>query len=323
MSFEIQPSAGSAFNVDPQVGANEVISSGDTLILSGGNPAIRTSNGGADTVLFSLVLDPVLTNMLTISAGGLLLNPCNIGGFLDASNGSVGITNAIDIGWLAGRDGAGCLAPINLANQLIPFGNNGAWAADSLFNYNSAAGRLASPIYRTTAPPTVPTLPILAYVEDATGDIGKLSLPAGDILIGGAGGEVSSLAPGTCAAITVQAVSGLGVNPATTQWEQVTFRERIPSRAVAANTVLLPASDGIIRVNNSAGNIVVTLNTPAACEPNIYHIKQVNGLTVNSITLTPAAGMIEGVASHVFGNTNSATFESRMIHFDGANWHVI
>lgn len=326
MSFEIQPSTpGAPFLVDPQVGANESIAPGDTLILSGGNAAIQTSNGGVDTVNINLVLDPAPANMLSITGTGLLFNLCNMGGFLEAQAGSVGIGNAVDIPWLAGRDPvSNCLVPVNLANTLVPFGTAaGGWGAHSAFNYNEAAGRLSVGIYRTTNPPTAPTLPILAYVENATGDIGKFALNPGDLVIGGAGGEVSQLAPGSCAPLTVQAVNGLGVNPVSGAWENILFREKLPSRAVAAATTLLPATDGVIRVNNSAASVVVTLNTPTACEPNVFHIKQVNGLTTNVITLTPTSGTIEGVASHSFGGTNSTQFESRMIHWDGTNWHVI
>lgn len=325
MSFEIQPAVASSFNVDPQVGANEVITSGDTLILNGGNTAIQTSNGGVDTINISLVLDPAPGNILALGAGGLLLNLCDIGGFLEAQAGTVAVNNATNIPWLAGRDPVtNCLVPVNLAVGLVPFGGPGdSWGADSLYNYDAAAGRLTAPIYRTSNPPIAPTLPQLAYVEDATGDIGKFALLQGELVIGAVGGGIGTLAPGTCAPITAMAIHGLGVHPVSGDFDLVRFRERMPTRAVAANTNLLPASDGVIRVSNAGGNIVVTLNTPAVCEPNVFHVKQVNNLTTNTITLVPASGTIDGAANHVFGGTNSVAMENRMFFFDGTNWWIL
>ncbi len=326
MSFEIQPAgAAAAFNVDPQVGANEIITSGDTLILSGGNPAISTANGGADTVLFNLVLDPALTNMLDITAAGLNLNLCNVGGFLEAQAGTVAVNDTTNIPWLAGRDPvSNCLVPVNLVTGLVPFGSAAqGWGAAAVYNYNEAAGRLSSPIYRTTTPPTVPTLPIMSYIENATGDIGKFSIPTGELVIGGAVGEVTTPAPGSCAALTVYAVNGLGVNPVSGLWENILFRERLRTRTVAASTALIPATDHVIEVNNSAGSVVVTLTTPAACEPNHFHIKQINSGTANIITLTPASGLIDDLASYSYGGTGSTQEENRHVYWNGVGWRIL
>lgn len=324
MSFEINAGAPSQFTYDPQVGANETITAGDTWIVQGGNAAIQTANGGADTLNINLVLDPSVNNMLSIAAGGLILDLCQIGGFLDAISPG-GISDANSVAWLAGKGASNCLVPVALDATLVPFGNTGGgWSADNDFKYIRAANRLEAGIYRTTTPPTSPTLPILAYIEDATGDIGKYVVGGGNLLIGGASGELSEIAPGSCAALTVKSVNGLNVNPSTGAWENSINREKLSFRSVNANTTLAPATDDVLLVDNSGGNVTITLNSPAACEPTVYHIKQVVTLTTNQIILDPAGAVtIDGAATHVFGNGNAAIRESRMIAWNGTEWHVL
>jgi len=315
MSFEIQASAPSAFQFNPQVGANETIAGGDIWNINGGNTAIQTSNGGVDTLNISLILDGVTGgNLASVTANGLYVSPSNA----TASS----ITDTVDAVSLLGLNGSGVPTRWNLTDKLIPFGTaGGGWGADTQLGFDQPTNTLFSGVLRTTTPPS-PGTPTLAFIEDATGEVGKFDIDAGNIILGlGAGAGITQFAP-SCTP-SVRSVAGLGMNAATSQFDNVLFREKLAARSVSANTTLNPANDDVIVVNNSSGNVTVTLTAPASCEPSIFHVKQANSNTTNSITLTPASGQIDGAATHVFGNSNSAVRESRMIYHDGTNWHVL
>lgn len=92
--------------------------------------------------------------------------------------------------------------------------------------------------------------------------------------------------------------------------------------SVSANYTIIPATDNVIVVDTSGGNRTITLATPAAGEYRDFHIKK-KTTDANTITLTPAAGQIDGAASHSFNGVIGAAGESRHVVFDGSNWWVI
>ena len=75
-------------------------------------------------------------------------------------------------------------------------------------------------------------------------------------------------------------------------------------------------------VNTAAGNINVALTTPGATDFNRFTIKKSTS-DGNSVTLTPASGLIDGAASYTWNDTAGTSGESRDVYFDGTNWWLI
>jgi hypothetical protein len=79
-------------------------------------------------------------------------------------------------------------------------------------------------------------------------------------------------------------------------------------------------SDNTILANTTGGAIVVTLPNPASFAGRIYTIKKIGtGGIDKELTITPAAGTIDGGASYVI--YNDWTYVS--LQTDGSNWYVI
>jgi len=79
-------------------------------------------------------------------------------------------------------------------------------------------------------------------------------------------------------------------------------------------------ADNTILANTTSGAIVITLPDPASFAGRIYTIKKIGtGGIDNQLTITPAAGTIDGGASYII--YNDWTYVS--LQTDGSNWYVI
>jgi hypothetical protein len=102
----------------------------------------------------------------------------------------------------------------------------------------------------------------------------------------------------------------------------VTPRQYVRTRAVSANDAIICATDNVLLVSTTGGNIAITLTTPIAGEFRDFYIKKTT-TDGNTITLTPASGQIDGGASFVFSGTIGTAGEGVHVVFDGTNWWVI
>jgi len=90
-------------------------------------------------------------------------------------------------------------------------------------------------------------------------------------------------------------------------------------KSVAANYTVTGA-DNTILANTTTGAITVTLPDPATFAGRIYTIKKIGtGGIDKELTITPAAGTIDGGSSYII--YNDWTYVS--LQTDGSNWYVI
>jgi len=88
-------------------------------------------------------------------------------------------------------------------------------------------------------------------------------------------------------------------------------------RAVTAATTLT-ANDYILAVSPSGGNVVVTVPSGALTIPGrVYYVRR-DATATNTVTLTPAAGLIDGAASKAVGAAGAIGYLA--IVNDGTNW---
>ena len=93
-----------------------------------------------------------------------------------------------------------------------------------------------------------------------------------------------------------------------------------PVRVVtAAGAVTVSATDSIVVVNKTVG-AATTVNLPAGVTGRVYTIKDGKGdALVNNITLTPAAGNIDGAGTYPM-NLN---YQAVTLVYNGTEWNVI
>lgn len=93
-------------------------------------------------------------------------------------------------------------------------------------------------------------------------------------------------------------------------------------RAVNASGALVPATDNVLVIDTSGGNVTITLATPAAGEFRDFHFKK-QTTDANNVILTPASGQIDRAASYQFNGVIGTAGESRHVVFDGTDWWVL
>jgi hypothetical protein len=86
---------------------------------------------------------------------------------------------------------------------------------------------------------------------------------------------------------------------------------------VAGTAYTATQDDHTILVDTTAGAYTLTIPNPAFVPGREYVIKKI--ATANAITITPAAGSIDKLATHVFG---AGTFDSRNVVSDGVDWWI-
>jgi len=96
-------------------------------------------------------------------------------------------------------------------------------------------------------------------------------------------------------------------------------------RVVAGNTTLDPAADYVLLVNTASGNVTITLGTPDACDPRVFHIKKTSP-DANDIILDPVGAIqIENATTYTFDEVIGLAGGSREIFYDedsGAWWVI-
>ncbi|HSU29532.1 MAG TPA: hypothetical protein VLJ68_14190 [Chitinophagaceae bacterium] len=90
-------------------------------------------------------------------------------------------------------------------------------------------------------------------------------------------------------------------------------------RTITSNTVLT-GTDNTILANTTSGAITITLPNPANFSGRIYTIKKVgSGGIDNELTVSPAAGTIDGGSNYII--YNDWTYVT--LQTDGTNWYII
>lgn len=87
----------------------------------------------------------------------------------------------------------------------------------------------------------------------------------------------------------------------------------------AAGTITITSADHVVAVNKTTG-AATAVTLPAGVTGQTYVIKDMKGDAVtNNITITPAAGTIDGAGTLVI----SANYGSKTLVYNGASWSVV
>lgn len=96
----------------------------------------------------------------------------------------------------------------------------------------------------------------------------------------------------------------------------VTMRQPFVAIDSTDSPFTVQANDFLILVDTSGGSVEINLPSAVTSANLSYIIKDKGAANVNSITVTAAAGNIDGLASIVLQNTRAST----RLFSDGANW---
>lgn len=313
---------GYSFTASGTAGTPQAIDNGNTLAHISTNNTVAITAGPTDQLDFAVVVSPTCPgNLLSVAVDGLCANFNSIP--------VAGITDTNDAWYLLGEDSLGNPLKYQLAASLVPFGGTSSqWSADIDYRYfdlGPGAGRLHVPVYRTTAPATAGSdTGTFNLINSTTGDMESFGLQPDQLAVGAPSlsGNIAPLQAQACAAVSLLAINGLAVDPTTGYWANGRFVERLIASTHTANFATTPTANQVYLVSAAAGNVVVTLTTPGACEPNHFYIKKTD-TTANTITLTPASGLIDGSASFVFNGVAGNAGEDFEIFYDGANWWIL
>lgn len=91
------------------------------------------------------------------------------------------------------------------------------------------------------------------------------------------------------------------------------------SWTVRATTVAttLTNNDYVLLVSPTGGSIVITVPAPTAVQPGRNYIIRRDATATNTVTVTPASGLINGAANLVLA---AGAISSAEIYSDGTNW---
>lgn len=164
-----------------------------------------------------------------------------------------------------------------------------------------------------------------SQVPAANGGTGLSSYTVGDMIYASATTTLAKLADVAVGAVLV---SG-GTNTAPSWSNAPTIAGRLTTQSgrnvkarvvTAAGAVTVATSDYVVEVNKTVG-AATAVNLPASpTTGDMYFIKDgKRDASTNNITITPAAGNIEGAANYVM-NTNG---QSAQIYYSGTEWKVI
>ena len=91
------------------------------------------------------------------------------------------------------------------------------------------------------------------------------------------------------------------------------------SYTVRATTVAttLTNTDSVLLVSPTGGSIVITVPAGSSVQPGRNYVVRRDATATNTVTITPASGLINGVASLVLA---AGAISSAEIYTDGTNW---
>jgi hypothetical protein len=91
------------------------------------------------------------------------------------------------------------------------------------------------------------------------------------------------------------------------------------SYTVRSTTVAttLTNTDSVLLVSPTGGSIVITIPAPATVQPGRNYCVRRDATATNTVTLTPAAGLINGAANLVLA---AGAISAAEIFSDGTNW---
>lgn len=150
-----------------------------------------------------------------------------------------------------------------------------------------------------------------AVISDASGNLAAATTTSTEI------GYVNGVTSAIQTQIDAKASSA---SPSFTGLTTIGGGQKIASRVViAAGAVTVTAADYLVVVNKTSGASTI-VNLPAGVTNTVFIIKDGKGdAASNNITLTPAAGNIDGSGTYVL-NTN---FSSATIVYNGTQWNII
>lgn len=94
-------------------------------------------------------------------------------------------------------------------------------------------------------------------------------------------------------------------------------------QTIAATAAFTIGSKDLLLVNAAGGNVTVTLNHPAVgtCA-GLTIIKRIDTVAGNTVTVTAASGLIDGLASWAM-NTNGSDLPALTFYSDGTNFYLV
>lgn len=254
------------------------------------NPTLASGTVGpaaaGDVAVYSAATVVGGSTNLTYTAGNLFVGP-------QATAGQITLGQKILMG-----DGTNPNTSITYNNTSLTFQGNGflinftSQGAGSVVGNGTGTGTF---MVNTVSSSTVP---IYAFAGDTTTGLGRAS--AGIL------------------SLTTVGIEGLRVDANQTVYQNA--GQIVKVRVVtAAGSVTVATNDYVVEVNKTAG-AATTVNLPAGVTGTTYRIKDGKGdAGTNNITVTPAAGNIDGAATKVI-NTN---FGSIDVVYDGTQWIVL
>ena len=149
------------------------------------------------------------------------------------------------------------------------------------------------------------------------------SLGSGFLKLGAGGATALDTAITRTAAATLTVDNNAGGSATLIVKGTTTTQQRIHgqvSKVFADSPYTAAATDEMVFWNCTGGNCVENIPTPVGAGGRTLIVKRTD-TTANTLTLTPAAGQVEGGASYVMGG--GATRASVTLMSDGSNWWVI
>lgn len=104
----------------------------------------------------------------------------------------------------------------------------------------------------------------------------------------------------------------------------VTPRDIVTNVTVINNYTIITATDNVILVDTSGGDVTITLATPAADDPRTFHIKKIT-TDFNSVILDPVDGLIDNAATVSYNGVIGLSGESRYVFWDtdALTWWIL
>lgn len=294
------------FRLAGETGGIQILDPGDTITITG-SQLLATTSSAVDTVDVRIDTTGALANQVPTFSGGNVVwaTPSfSIAGIL-------GSTQTISSGDTLGVIGSQLITTMTSATdmleiridtsgasigQVITFdGANATWQLPPVSSF-TVAGVTGSPQTISSGD----TLNVTGSNLITTRGINTDNL---DIFIN------------TSGATTDQVVT---YNGASVVWATPLFPSQGRNVVSTSTNLVLTTSNDYVLVDTTAGNIGITLPTTSTMTGRRVTVKKTTS-DVNTITVTPTGGLIDGAATHPF----SSALGSRDFVSDGTNWAVV
>lgn len=174
----------------------------------------------------------------------------------------------------------------------------------------------------TALNPNGALVPVLDLICPMVASAGTLN-PALPIIVMQPNCSTAVIPPPPACPAPVNVTQALGYTGGAIQWGSI--RQQLDYRYVVGNATLVPAQDGVLSIDASAGPAQVMLVPPGPCDPQDFYINKYD-TTANVVTVVgPFVGGAASIVLSVelpmpFGGTNG---ETAHIMWTGAAWLII